>query len=56
MGVEGDVSAGHLAPSANPSAPASGGAVSKPGPDSGEEWMAFITCMTNGSFDAHDNH
>lgn len=36
------VSAGYLAPPANPSAPASGGAVSKPGPDSSEEWMAFM--------------
>lgn len=31
------VSAGYLSPSANPGAPASGGAVSKPGLDSSEE-------------------
>lgn len=42
---EGALSAGYLAPSANPSAPASGGAVSKPGPDSSEEWMACISYM-----------
>ncbi|CAB1441677.1 unnamed protein product [Pleuronectes platessa] len=38
---EGSVSAGYLSPSANPSAPASGGAVSKPGPDNSEEWMLW---------------
>lgn len=39
---QGAVSAGYLAPSANPSAPASGGAASKPGPDSSEEWMLIF--------------
>lgn len=49
-GGEGAVSAGYLAPSANPSALASGGAVSKPGPDSGKEWMPPIKQMINESF------
>lgn len=39
---QGAVSAGYLAPSANPSAPASGGAASKPGPDRSEEWMLIF--------------
>lgn len=46
---EGAVSAGYLAPSANPSAPASGGDISKPGPDSSEEWKPFIRCMASAS-------
>lgn len=40
---EGAVSAGYLVPSTNPSAPASGGAASKPGADSAKEWMSVIT-------------
>ncbi len=55
---EGAVSAGYLAPSANPSAPASGGAVSKPGPDSSKEWMPSIKYMINGSigFNVYASH
>lgn len=44
---QGAVSAGYLAPSANPSAPASGGAASKPGPDSSEEWMLIFFSAEN---------
>lgn len=46
---EGAVSAGYLAPSANPSAPARGGAASKPGPDRSKERMSFLKSRINGS-------
>lgn len=53
---EGAVSAGYLVPSANPSAPASGGAASKPGADSSKERMWFINRMISGNLEFNANH